>query len=130
MTRPTCEVCGGRINSADQTRCWRHRRPHKGAITRARSRPRDRVDEATWASVRARDGGCVGPRAGLDGPCGGPLEMDHVLNGGMALRGPSEVGNLVVLCRDHHRHKTEHARVSRRLLVAYLGALPTVAPEE
>ena len=47
--------------------------------------------------------------------------MDHVLNGGMAYRGPSEVGNLVTLCRDHHRWKTEHARYARRLLLVYLA---------
>jgi hypothetical protein len=47
--------------------------------------------------------------------------MDHVLNGGMAYRGPSEMTNLVTLCRRHHRIKTEAARVSRRLLVAYLA---------
>ncbi len=76
-----------------------------------------------WAAVRARDGGCVASRAGMDGPCDGPLEMDHVLNGGMALRGPSDAGNLVVLCRRHHRWKTEHARVARRLLVAYIGSV-------
>lgn len=77
--------------------------------------------------MRARDGGCVGPRVGFPEPCGtgpeGTLEIDHVLSGGMGLRGPSEVGNLATLCRSHHRWKTEHANVGRRLLVAYL-ALP------
>jgi hypothetical protein len=58
----------------------------------------------------------------MDGPCDGPLEVDHVLNGGMALRGPSTIGNLVTLCRRHHRDKTENARTTRRLLVAYIAA--------
>lgn len=130
MTRPACDICGGRINTADETRCWRHRGAYRGAITRSRSRPKDRVDPATWAAVRARDGDmCVGPRAGFEGPCGGPLEMDHVLNGGgLSIRGPSVVGNLVVLCRDHHRFKTEHAAVCRRLLLAFLG-VARPAPE-
>ena len=48
--------------------------------------------------------------------------MDHVLNGGMALRGPSVMDNLATLCRGHHRYKTEHARDARRLLVAHIQA--------
>ena len=89
-----------------------------------RKRPgrRDPVTDAVWADVRARDGGCIGPRAGLPGPCEGLLEMDHVLNGGMALRGPSVMDNLATLCRGHHRYKTEHAREARRLLVAHIQA--------
>lgn len=124
MTRPACPVCGSPVNTAGETRCWRHRRagrPIAPGKRRTRSGHRDPVTGPVWAAVRDRDGGCVGPRAGLDGPCDGPLEIDHVLNGGMALRGPSTIDNLVTLCRRHHRYKTENARVCRRLLVAYLS---------
>lgn len=121
MTRPVCPVCGSPVNTAGESRCWRHR----GAKP-ARVRPRkDPVTSIVVSSVRARDRGCVAARAGFpDGlPCDGPLELDHVINGGMALRGPSVAGNLVTLCRRHHRYKTEHARVARGLLVAYLGTV-------
>lgn len=99
-------------------RCWRHR------VVRIKRRPssRDRVTPDTYESVRARDGGCVGPRAGLPGGCSGPMELDHVVNGGMAYRGPSTAENLATLCSSHHRWKTENARVGRDLLVAYLDA--------
>ena len=129
MTRPACPACGSPVNTAGESRCWRHRRPLRPAGGRKGRGHRDPVIDATWAAVRARDGGCVGPRAGLPGDCGGPLELDHVLNGGLALRGPSTEGNLVTLCRDHHRYKTEHARGARMLLVAYL-ALPRNRPSE
>lgn len=124
MTRPTCDVCGSPVNVAGATRCWRHRPPAKALRVPG---PRDPVTEAVAGRVRARDGGCVGPRVGLPGPCDGPLELDHVINGGLSYRGPSTVGNLATLCRFHHRHKTEHATDSRARLVGYLNG--DVTPE-
>ena len=80
---------------------------------------RDPVTPETYAAVRARDGGCVGPRVGLPGPCDGSLELDHIRSAGLGKRGPSTVDNLVTLCRYHHRWKTEHARATRPLLIEW-----------
>jgi hypothetical protein len=130
MTRPACAVCGSPVNTAGESRCWRHRRPQTAGRARRLSGRRDPVTEAVWAAVRARDGRCAAARAGLpDGrPCEGPTELDHILNGGLSLRGPSTPENLVALCRWHHRYKTEHAAVCRRLLVAYLANLSLRRP--
>lgn len=99
-------------------RCWRHR------VVRVSRRPssRDRVSPDVYEQVRSRDGGCVGPRVGFPGECSGPIELDHVLNGGMAYRGPSTVENLASLCSTHHRWKTENARSGRAMLSEYLDA--------
>lgn len=72
--------------------------------------------------VHARDFGCVGPRAGLPGPCDGPLTQDHVRSsGGIGMKSPSEAWNLVDLCWfGHHQWKTEHPQEARPLLLAYL----------
>lgn len=74
------------------------------------------------AEVHGRDQGCVGPRAGLPGPCDGPLTQDHVRSsGGVGMKSPSEVWNLVDLCAfGHHQWKTEHPMEARPLLLAYL----------
>lgn len=134
MTRPTCPACGSRINKAGETHCWRHRaaptRTAGGKRAHRRAPHRDPVTADVYGRVMARWGHvCVGPRAGLPGACAGRLELDHVLNGGMALRGPSTEENLLPLCQAHHRYKTEHARLARRLLVALLASgQPAVAP--
>jgi 5-methylcytosine-specific restriction endonuclease McrA len=77
--------------------------------------------------VRARDNGCVAPRAYDDGPrptrldCDGPLDVDHVrASGGLGMKSPTHRTNMVVLCRHHHRAKTEYGKVWRPLLIAYL----------
>ena len=71
--------------------------------------------------VLHRDQGCVGFRR-LPGPCGSPLEIDHVrASGGLGLKSRTTADNLVVLCRTHHRYKTEHGREVRPLLLDYLS---------
>jgi hypothetical protein len=79
----------------------------------------DKVTPAVANYVLARDSGCV--MRGFEDPCGGRLELDHVDNGGTGHRGPSTKSNLVSLCSEHHRYKTEHARLVRPLLRAYLS---------
>jgi 5-methylcytosine-specific restriction endonuclease McrA len=82
--------------------------------------------------VRARDNGCVAARImhnaqalpeyhdeGRD--CDGPLDVDHVrASGGLGMKSPTHRTNMVVLCRHHHRAKTEYGKVWRPLLIAYL----------
>jgi 5-methylcytosine-specific restriction endonuclease McrA len=80
--------------------------------------------------VRARDNGCVAQRAAQSGPvqlrspvliCDGPLDVDHVrASGGLGMKSPTHRTNMVVLCRHHHRLKTDWARTWRPLLLAYL----------
>ena len=79
--------------------------------------------------VRARDRGCVARRAAigahaydLDTPvCDGPLDVDHVrASGGLGMKSPTHRRNMVVLCRHHHRAKTEYGKTWRPLLLAYL----------
>lgn len=73
--------------------------------------------------VRAADGGCVGPRVGMPGPCSGPIDLDHVrASHGMGMKSPTVRGNLVSLCRlVHHRLKTDHGRVWRPHLLTYIA---------
>lgn len=78
---------------------------------------RDPVTPATAEHVLERDGGCLGPAIGMPGPCGGRIELDHILNGGLSYRGPSTPENLASLCSVHHRMKTEAAVKWRPLLV-------------
>jgi 5-methylcytosine-specific restriction endonuclease McrA len=85
--------------------------------------------------VRARDRGCVAFRAvygyhiasgiaseaEFSGQCDGPLDVDHVrASGGLGMKSPTHRTNMVVLCRHHHRAKTEYGKVWRPLLLAYL----------
>jgi 5-methylcytosine-specific restriction endonuclease McrA len=81
--------------------------------------------------VRARDNGCVAARAvaasgdltlvGLGLSCDGPLDVDHVrASGGLGMKSPTHRTNMVVLCRHHHRAKTEYGKVWRPLLLAYI----------
>lgn len=73
-------------------------------------------------AVHERDLGCVGARLGW--PCHVDkrgIELDHVrASHGVGMKSPSTVDNLVALCNDCHRWKTEHGREARPLLVAYL----------
>jgi 5-methylcytosine-specific restriction endonuclease McrA len=74
-------------------------------------------------AVVARDRICVGLIAGFPGVHGGTLELDHVrASHGIGLKSESTESNLVLLCSQHHRWKTEHGREARPLLLAYLGA--------
>jgi hypothetical protein len=78
--------------------------------------------------VRARDNGCVAGRvvphrqvADALLACDGPLDVDHVrASGGLGMKSPTHRTNMVVLCRHHHRAKTEFGKVWRPLLLAYL----------
>jgi 5-methylcytosine-specific restriction endonuclease McrA len=76
--------------------------------------------------VRARDNGCVADwlfrHHMTDSPvCQGPLDVDHVrASGGLGMKSPTHRTNMVVLCRHHHRLKTDWARTWRPLLIAYL----------
>lgn len=73
--------------------------------------------------VRARDGGmCIGPRIGMPGDCFGSIELDHVrASHGMGMKSESTPGNLVVLCGEHHRLRTENGREWRLVLLMYLA---------
>jgi 5-methylcytosine-specific restriction endonuclease McrA len=73
--------------------------------------------------VRARDRNCVAFRASGEHPsvCDGRLDVDHVrASGGLGMKSPTHRTNMVVLCRHHHRAKTEYGKVWRPLLLAYL----------
>lgn len=81
--------------------------------------------------VRARDRGCVAARAvaatgdlrllELGLACDGPLDVDHVrASGGLGMKSETHRRNMVVLCRHHHRAKTEYGKTWRPLLLAYL----------
>ena len=95
---------------------------------KARKLKRDTDEERAEKNyVRARDAGCVGPRcyehygATIRRECDGPLDVDHVrASGGLGMKSPTVRTNMVVLCRHHHRAKTEYGKVWRPLLLAYL----------
>jgi 5-methylcytosine-specific restriction endonuclease McrA len=75
--------------------------------------------------VRARDNGCVARQLAVTGfglaRCDGPLDVDHVrASGGLGMKSPTHRTNMVVLCRHHHRAKTEYGKVWRPLLLEYL----------
>ena len=71
--------------------------------------------------VRARDRGCVGFRLMPAAGCSGPLDVDHVrASGGLSMKSPTHRTNMVVLCRHHHRLKTDWGKTWRPLLIAYL----------
>lgn len=68
-----------------------------------------------------RAGGCVGFRR-LPGECEYALELDHVrASGGTGMKSTTCDCNLVALCGAHHRHKTEHGRDDRPILLDYLA---------
>jgi 5-methylcytosine-specific restriction endonuclease McrA len=91
---------------------------------------RDTPDEAAEKRhVRERDRGCVAQRAAHtmihltfhDWRCDGPLDVDHVrASGGLGMKSPTHRTNMVVLCRHHHRLKTDWGKTWRPLLIAYL----------
>lgn len=72
--------------------------------------------------VFTRDGGCVGPRVGMGYPCVGALEPDHVrASHAMGMKSRTTADNLVSLCSQHHRMKTEAGRTWRPRLLDYLA---------
>ena len=71
--------------------------------------------------VEYRDRLCVGFVVGMPGDCAGSYELDHVrASGGLGMKSPSTVGNLVRMCGTHHRVKTEHGREWRPVLISYI----------
>jgi len=71
--------------------------------------------------VAHRDHTCVGPKVGMPGDCFGELQLDHVkASGGMGMKSPTVLGNMVLMCSTHHRLKTENGRIWRPKLTAYL----------
>jgi 5-methylcytosine-specific restriction endonuclease McrA len=76
--------------------------------------------------VRARDRGCVAASLRWlikvdPAACDGPLDVDHVrASGGLGMKSPTHRTNMVVLCRHHHRLKTDWGKTWRPLLLAYL----------
>lgn len=80
----------------------------------------DPVSLVLWATVTARDGGCVAP--GLDpecGPCRGRLTVDHVKTElRMGRRAPSDAAHLATVC--WHHHLDGWATAHRPLLRDYL----------
>ena len=80
-----------------------------------------RIHDDVRAFVTARDKLCVGAVVGMPGDCFGALDLDHVrASGGLGMKSPSTVGNLVRLCSNHHRLKTENGRVWRPILIDYI----------
>ena len=79
------------------------------------------IPAAIRLAVHLRDSGCVGQRLGWDGPHTSALELDHVRSsGGMGMKSRSTEDNLVALCAECHYFKTNHGRIARPELVAYL----------
>jgi len=79
------------------------------------------IPASVRAEVMARDGLCVGPMVGMDGPCEGSFELDHVrASHGMAMKSETTRRNLVMLCSKHHLLRTEHGKLWRPLLLAYI----------
>jgi len=86
-----------------------------------------RIPDATRRNVILRDAGCVGPRAGLPGPCSGGIELDHVrASHAMGLKSRSTEDNLASLCASHHRYRTSFGREARPRLLAYLAQFDRV----
>lgn len=80
-----------------------------------------RIPAAMHVRVLTRDGGCVGFRR-LPGECMGGLELDHVrASGAVGMKSVTCDCNLVSLCASHHRHKTQHGRAARPVLLDYLA---------
>lgn len=82
----------------------------------------------TWprdveATIRARDGGCVAARIGMEGPCWGERSIDHVrASHAMGMKSRSTVDNGAVLCAVHHKVKTENGKVWRPKLIDWIDS--------
>ncbi len=74
--------------------------------------------------VMHRDWGCVALLGGITGnagDCNGAYDADHVrASGGLGMKSVTCPCNLVILCRTHHREKTENGKAWRPPLLAYL----------
>jgi hypothetical protein len=90
---------------------------------------KDPVTAELRQDLQRRDRGCVGVSVGMPEACGSQfgsgsqiiLEVDHVNSAGFGKRGPSTMGNCVLLCGWHHRMKTESSKKWRLLLNEYLA---------
>jgi hypothetical protein len=79
------------------------------------------IPDKVRARVNERDRRCVGWVVGMPGLCAGQLELDHVrASGGLGLKSPSTVENLVRLCALHHEVKTLSGREWRPVLIGYI----------
>lgn len=77
-------------------------------------------------AVEYRDRLCVGFVVGMPGECAGSYELDHVrASGGLGMKSPSTVGNLVRMCGTHHRLKTSEGRKWRPRLLDYIAGRPS-----
>lgn len=84
---------------------------------------------ADRAHILERDGGCLGYRIGMPGRCQGPIQIDHIENGGLQLKGPATPLNGASLCVFHHRLKTERANTYRPVLLDMVAQLEALAAE-
>lgn len=75
--------------------------------------------------VLARDGyKCVLRQLGIEHPCMGDsgLELDHVrASGALGKKSPTTADNLVALCPEAHRTKTNNGRAIRPLLLDWIA---------
>ena len=78
------------------------------------------IPPAIRLEVLTRDQGCIGYRLGWPGKHTYALEIDHVRAGGMGMKSRTTPDNLVALCLECHRWKTEHRRKARPQLIEYL----------
>lgn len=82
------------------------------------------IPAAVRLAVHLRDKGCVGQRLGWEGPHTSRLELDHVrASGALGRKSSTTEDNLVALCAECHRWKTQHGRQARPQLLAYLEAI-------
>lgn len=88
----------------------------------------DKVTPELHDYILERDGGCIGPRIGMERACFGRLEIDHLMNGGTGKRGPSIPSNLSALCGQHHYTKTVEARKWRPIIAAYIESVAVDGP--
>lgn len=102
----------------------RYAPPHVASLAKAKLKPRKPTERQkaakavkagkrltkresnarVYAAVRERDAGCCTASRVAAGPCGGSLEIDHQWGRG---KEPTRVENCRLLCRDHHRRKTD-----------------------
>lgn len=67
---------------------------------------------------------CVGPLAGMYGPCEGSIELDHIrASGGIGLKSKSIATNAASMCSAHHSMKTNEGKRWRPRLIDVVRAL-------
>lgn len=74
--------------------------------------------------VSSHQPGCLGPVAGMPGPCGGSVELDHIrASGAIGKKSKSIAVNGARLCGLHHRTKTEAGKTWRPVLLRLVSLL-------